>query len=111
MSLLTVTVSALLVLTVAVLNSAEGRACAGCFHEVSVDDKNLKKTLNMALTSANAGDYKVIKIIKAEKQVVAGFRYRIEFAAKIPGKGNRVCRLTCVQLIKKPLKVEGLSCK
>nr|AQM58343.1 venom cystatin-like protein 3 [Pristhesancus plagipennis] len=111
MSLLTVTVSALLVLTIAVLNSAEAGACLGCFNEISVDDKNLKKTLNMALNLANAGNYKVIKILKAEEQVVAGFKYRIKFAAKIPGKGKKICRLSCVHLLNEPLRVEGLSCK
>nr|QNH89819.1 venom cystatin 1 [Havinthus rufovarius] len=111
MSFLTVSVSALLVLTIAVFNSAEGRTCAGCFNEVDVNNKDLKKTLIMALTSANAGNYKILKIIKAEKQVVAGFRYKVEFEAEIPGEGKKVCHLQCVQLVKKPLMVENLSCQ
>ncbi|KAK9496917.1 hypothetical protein O3M35_012869 [Rhynocoris fuscipes] len=110
MSKFTVTLSALLLLAVTVFHSAEGRACAGCFQKISVNDESLKRTLNMALTEANAGNYKVLKIISAERQVVAGFNYKVRFEAMIPGQGKKVCKISYFEGLKKNFKLKGMGC-
>ncbi|KAK9496916.1 hypothetical protein O3M35_012868 [Rhynocoris fuscipes] len=111
MSMFTVTLSALLLLAVTVLHSAEGKACLGCYNEISVNDKEFKKTFNKALTTANAGNFKVLKIIKAEKQVVAGFNYRVQFEADIPGKGKKQCKIYYFEGLKNEFEVQGMYCK
>nr|AQM58342.1 venom cystatin-like protein 2 [Pristhesancus plagipennis] len=113
MSFVRISAFALLVLAVAVLNSAEGKeACLGCFEEISPDDATVKKTLNMALSSVNAGNYKILKITKAERQVVAGFKYRIRFKAEVPGKGILKCRISFIDGVAgKGINVNSMSCK
>ncbi|KAK9496919.1 hypothetical protein O3M35_012871 [Rhynocoris fuscipes] len=51
----------------------------------------------MALSSANAENYTVLKILSAVRQVVNGFNYKVEFKAEAPGQGILRCKIAYLQ--------------
>uniref|UniRef100_A0AB38ZEW2 Venom cystatin 10 n=1 Tax=Oncocephalus sp. TaxID=2944721 RepID=A0AB38ZEW2_9HEMI len=63
--------------------------CLGCAETiVTSDDKELWKTLKMVLEKRNAG-VSIDKIINAKYRIVHGYKYTVEFEAKVNGSNEK----------------------
>nr|A0A6B9L8T7.1 RecName: Full=Cystatin Pr17a; AltName: Full=Venom cystatin domain peptide Pr17a; Flags: Precursor [Platymeris rhadamanthus]QHB21503.1 venom cystatin domain peptide Pr17a [Platymeris rhadamanthus] len=90
----------------------KGKHRVGAPEQINPNDANLKISLAKAISSQNAGVV-VVKITKATRQVVAGFKYVVEFVAKVAGTNKqKVCRTVYIeQAWLKKTSVKNFSCK
>uniref|UniRef100_A0AB38ZER9 Venom cystatin 9 n=1 Tax=Oncocephalus sp. TaxID=2944721 RepID=A0AB38ZER9_9HEMI len=76
------------------LRTKSAKLCLGCAREISTDDKELNKGLNVLMQLENA-NLSNLKILKATVQTVAGYKYKTEFEADLDGK-KKLCKSTFI---------------
>ena len=63
--------------------------CSGCYSSVSVDDADVQEIASFAATSisqsSNSGPLRLVRVTAAEKQVVAGWNYRLTIELSADG--------------------------
>ncbi|KAK9496918.1 hypothetical protein O3M35_012870 [Rhynocoris fuscipes] len=119
MALIRASVFALLLVAVAIFQSAQGQkigsSCMGCNERISPYDYYLKKSLKIALKLENAENYKVLEILDAKRRAAYGYNYQVKFKAEVPGRDEITCDIGYRDsLINEPLKkirVYKMDCK
>nr|AQM58345.1 venom cystatin-like protein 5 [Pristhesancus plagipennis] len=100
---------------IALQHVAEARQgmCAGCPVDVDPNREDIKQTLGAVLAGRNSPDV-VLKIVKAQVQVVNGARYVVDFEAQTPGTNEvKLCHTDYVSRpwVTKAMEVVDFECK